>query len=78
MFGCVGCGVAIPLPGLVGVGVADGIGVASSPMMLTHAYASAQRPPQEGPAAGFQARNLASVMPNFAVMDAQASSRGTK
>lgn len=58
----------MPFPGFVGVGVAEGMGVASSPMMLTQAYASAQSPPQDEPAEGFQARNLASVMPNWEAM----------
>lgn len=75
MSGCVGNGVVIPLLGFVGVGVG---GLASSPIMLTQAYASAQRPPQEDPALGFQARNLASVIPCLEAMSPHWSPETTK
>lgn len=68
----------MPLPGFVGDGVGEGTGVASSPMMLTHAYASAQRPPQLEPADGFQAKNLANVIPNLAAMSPHWSPFWTK
>jgi hypothetical protein len=66
----IGVGVAIPLPVVVGLGAAE-VGV--WPIMLTHAYAFAQRPAQSEPALGFQARNWVVEIPLALAMFTQLS-----